>query len=161
MIKRPIFALCLIVTFICSEASCMRHSVHIKLSGPVELGPQLIELRGESPLKADKDLQWVQLELEDPFKDDIYQEGRGPDKGKGILLPNGDITNPEIEVVDERGTVYKLVHQGSRSGAPVYGAVDALSLPKDRRYTVVRLRSSIPIKCKAIYWFSESGKDWK
>jgi len=132
-----------------------------QVSGRVELGPEWIELREHSPLKADKDLQWVQLELDSPFQDDIYNEGRGPDKGKGILLPNGEVTNPEIELVDERGTVYKLVYHGSRSGAPVYGVSDARSLPRDHQYTVVRIRSSTPIKCKAVYWFSESSKDWK
>ena len=161
MLDKQTVAFFLLFTMLFWEASCLRHSSHIKLSGPLEVGDQWLELHTESPLRADKDFQWVQLELEPPFKDDMYNEGKGPDKGLGVLMPNGDVTNPEIELVVDRGTVYKLVYHGSRSGAPVYGTPESRSLPRDRPFQMVRIRSSNPFKCKAVYWFSESSKDWK
>jgi hypothetical protein len=158
---KQILAVCFLFTTLLSEVSCLRHSYEIKLSGPVDIGDQWVELRGDSPLKAEQDYQWVRLDLEQPLKDDTYNEGRGQNKGKGILMPDGDVINPEIELVDDHGSIYKLLYHGSRFGGPVYGLSNANALPRDRQYNMVRIRSTRPIKCKAVYWFCESSKDWK
>jgi hypothetical protein len=156
-----------IAVFFCAaamlmELSCIRDSYEVKLSGPVILNEQWIELRPESRLKPDKDFQWVMLQLEAPFKDDVLGEGKGPMSGKGVLTPDGETINPEVEVIDDNGNTYVFVWKGSRAGSPIYGyAPHADGLPKDRLYKTVRLRSPKPIKCKAVYWFCESAKDWK
>ncbi len=155
------FAVCLLLLILLGEISCLRHSYEVKLSGSLAIGEQWVELRPESRLKAEKDYQWVRLDLEPPLRDDTYNEGKGPEKGKGILMPGGEVVNPEIELVDEHENIYKLVYHGSRYGGPVYGLPDANALPRDREYKLVRIRSSKAIKCKAIYWFCESSKDWK
>lgn len=142
------------------EPSCLRDSYRVKLSGAVTLGDQWVEFRPKSPLKADKTFQWVLLDLEDPFKVDFYGEGKGPLKGKGILMPEGDVINPDVEVVDENGNTFTLVYGGSKGG-PIYGHPYPGELPRDREYKSVRIRSPRPIKCKAIYWFCDSSKDWK
>lgn len=152
--------------FLCSlmmltEVSCLRHSSEVKLSGPVTIGDQWVEFHPELALKAENDYQWVRLDLVLPLRDDLYNEGKGSNKGKGILTPDGDVINPEIELIDGHGQAYKLVYHGSRRGGPIYGYPDANALPRDREYRMVRIRSPRPIKCKAVYWFSESSKDWK
>jgi hypothetical protein len=113
-------------------------------------------------LRADKTFQWVQLVLQPPFKDDFDRQGIGPDKGKGILIPDGEVINPEIEIVDERGNTFSLTYGGA-SGVqlPNYALSYPRKLPQDRTYTLVRIRSSRPINCNAIYWYCESSKDWK
>jgi hypothetical protein len=127
----------------------------------VTLGDEWIELRPKSPLKAEKTFQWVLLELEPPFKGDLYKEGKGTNIGKGVLTPDGDVINPEIEVVDQYGTTFKLYWGGAFGLQPAYDVPYPNKLPRDREYTMVRIRSSKPIKCKAIFWFCESSKDWK
>jgi hypothetical protein len=134
----------------------------VQLSGPVTISSEWIELHPPSGLKAEKTFQWVQLELEPPFKDDFYGDGKGPNKGKGILMPDGEITNPEIEVIDQYGNVFKPIWGGSEGTEfPKYDLRYPDKLPTDREYKMVRLRSSRPIKCKAVYWYCESSKDWK
>ena len=155
---------CLVVTTM--QFSCLRDSYWVKLSGAVTITDQWIELQSQKPLRADKDLQYVVLDLEPPFKDDMLKEGRGPDKGLGILMPDGEVINPEVEIIDEYGNSFRLVYAGStgafRSNQDTkyaYPKVD--EFPRDRLYQKVRIRSRLPIKVTAIYWFCDSSKDWK
>ena len=144
------------------EPSCLSNSHEVKLSGPVEITDQWIELQAKPYLKADKDSEKVVLELELPYKADFYKEGKGPNAGKGILMPDGEVVNPEIQVIDQHGNIFNLVNNGSRRTFwPAYDLPYPNEWPRDREYKAVRIRSSRRIKCKAIYWFSESSKDLK
>jgi hypothetical protein len=144
------------------HASCLRDSYWVKLSGPVSVSSEWVEFRPQSPLKAEKTFQNVVLELEPPFKYDLMREGNVPDAGKGILMPGGEVVNPEIEVIDQYGNTFSLIWSGATGAAPspTYSLPYPNELPRDRVYTAVRLRSPKPIKCQAVYWFNESSKDW-
>jgi hypothetical protein len=149
------------------EPSCSRGSYELKLSGPVTIGDQWTELDLKPSIKTNKDLTMILLDLEPPFKNDFYNEGNGLNRGKGILTPEGEVVNPEIEVIDENGNTFNLVwsgsrgHYGGKSGAPAYDLPYPHKWPRDREFTKVRIRSGTRIKCKAIYWFFESTRDWK
>jgi hypothetical protein len=144
------------------QGSCMRDSYEVKLSGPIELTDQWTLLQPTPSLKTDKDSEKVVIELDSPYKNDFYKEGKGPSAGNGILMPDGEVTNPEIEVIDQYGNVFKLVYAGARRTFwPAYDLPYPNEWPRDREYKAVRIRSPRRIKCKAIYWFSESSKDLK
>jgi hypothetical protein len=152
--------LCIGVTFM--NVSCQRDSYEVKLSGPTTISDQWIELKPQTPLKAEKDFQNVVLDLETPFKFDFYRKGKGANKGGGILMPDGEVINPEIELVDQHGNIFKLQFAGARKTfSPMYSLRYPEALPRDREYKAVRIRSPRPIKAKKIYWFNESAKDWK
>lgn len=151
-------ALCAGVMMLMS--SCFGESYTVKLSGPVTIGDQWVTLSPAEPMKADKTYQWVLLSLEPPLKYDGAAEGSGPERGKGILMPNGQTINPEIEVVDQSGNTFKFIYRGAKGG-PIYGYSDPATLPRDREYKTVRIRSRQPIRCKAVYWYNESSNDWK
>jgi hypothetical protein len=153
--------LCVLLCLLC--VSCNKDSYQVKLSGPLVVGNDWVELHPEQPLKAEKTFQFVILDLEPPLKCDILGEGNGPDRGKGILMPDGGVINPEIEVIDQDGNAFSLVWRGARGGlsSPAYRLPYPNELPRDREYKAVRIRSPKPIKCKAIYWFCDSSKDWK
>ena len=145
-----------------TQSSCLRDSYEVKISGPVTIGSEWIEFRPEPLLRADKDFHVVRLDLEPPFKDDFYDQGNGSNKGAGILMPDGEVINPEIEIIDQSGNVYKLVYAGSRrTFSPIYNRPSPGEFPRDREYKTVRIRSPKQIKCKAIYWLCESNKDLK
>ena len=139
-------------------------SYWVKLSGALTISDQWIELQPQKPLKADKDLHYVVLDLEPPFTDDLLNKGQGPDKGRGVLMPDGEVINPEIEIFDEYGNSFKLTYHGStgafRSNQDTAYAYPKDEFPRDRVYKRVRIRSRRPIKVKAIYWFCDSSKDW-
>ena len=140
---------------------CQRNSYWVKVSAPVTIGAEWLEIQPNSPLRAEKDLQWVVLVLEFPFKYDHNPEGNGPERGKGILMPDGEVINPEIEIIDQNGNKFTLVWQGAREGSPAYSLRYPSELPRDREYKTIESWSPKPIKCKGIYWFCESIKDWK
>lgn len=158
---KPLLILCSVVTMF-TGPSCWRDPYEIKLAETVTIGEEWVELRPQPSLKAEKDLQMVVLELQPPLRDDFYKEGNGPNKGSGILMPDGDVINPEIQVIDQSGNVFNLVYAGSRRTTwPVYNLPHPNEWPRDRDYTTVRIRSPRPIKVKAIYWYCESAKDLK
>jgi hypothetical protein len=150
------------IAVVLTHSSCLRDSYYVKVSGPVTLNESWIELQPQPPLKVDKDSQMILLDLESPFKYDFYKEGREPNAGSGILMPDGEVINPEIEVIDQYGNRFNLVWSGARETfKPIYNLPYSDKWPQDREYKIVRIRSPRPIKCKAIYWFSESNKDMK
>src|SRR5262245_14747175 len=110
---KPVVALpCLLV--IAMQTSCLLHSKVVKISGPVTIDDQWTELRPSPPLKTEKDLQLLLLDLDPPFKDDLYTEGRGPDSGKGVLMPDGETINPVIELIDQYDKSFSLGYAGAR-----------------------------------------------
>ena len=159
---REVFCVGLWSIAIFTQSACVRDSHWVKISGPVSISGEWIELRPEEPLKAEKTFQRVVLDLEPPLKYDLMKEGNEPDAGKGILMPDGEVINPEIEVIDQYGNTFGLVWSGATGAAPspTYSLPRTNKLPRDREYKVIRLRSPKPIKCKAVYWFNESSKDW-
>ena len=166
------FSKTLFTTFLCaagllSQVCCLRDSYSVKLSGPITLGENWVEFNPKPALKPDKDWQEVGLELEQPFNDDFFNEGNGPNKGKGILMPDKDVINPEIEVVDQYGNAFTLVYVGAfvpgsgKGGTVRYARPYPDKFPADREYKTVRIRSPRPITLKAIYWLCQSRKDMK
>ena len=133
---------------------------HPGISAPVTIGEEWLELHPASPLKAEKTYQYVYLDLEPPLRDDLYNDGKEPNKGKGILMPDGDVINPKIEVIDQYGNAFDFVYAGSIGFKPTYKVPSPNELPRDREYKTVRIRSPRPIKVKAIFWFCDSSKDW-
>ena len=157
--------LCCAVVTMLMQLSCMRDSYLVKISDSVSIGDQWVEFRPDTALKADKDVQLLLLDLALPFKDDFYGEGKGVNRGKGILTVEGDVVNPDIQIIDQYGNPFVLVYSGSRGmlnskGSPVYGLRED-ELPRDREYTLIRMKSAKPIKCNAVYWFCESSRDLK
>lgn len=159
LLQKPL-AVLLFGAVMLMEPSCLRDSYQVKLAGTVTLESQWVEFRPKLALRADKTFAWVLLDLAAPLQDDAYGEGKGPLKGKGILMPDGEVINPDVEVIDQYGNTFQLVYSGAKGG-PIYGCPYPNKLPPDREYKSVRIRSPRPIKCKAIYWYCESSKDWK
>jgi hypothetical protein len=79
------------------------------------------EIHPEHSFAAQNDSQSLVLELEPPFSYDFYREGKAPNAGKGILMPDKEVINPEIQIVDEQGNSFDLVYSGARrSFCPAY-----------------------------------------
>jgi len=160
ILSGKLLVVCLSITAMVVESCCMHESYKVKLSDDFTASDQWVEFRPQSSLKADKTFQWVLLDLQAPFRDDIYSEGTGPLQGKGILMPDGQVINPDVELIDQYGNSFNLIYKGARGG-PIYGYLRPDQLPKDREYVAIRIRSPRPFKCKAIYWYCESSRDWK
>ena len=74
----------------------------------------------------------------------------------GVRLKDGTVLNPEIELVDEGGTIQTLRLGGTVS--KYY--IDAVFIPESgtdtfaagRKFAKIRIRSDIPFECKSVYW---------
>lgn len=112
------------------------------------------EIDTQNLIKIEKDNHFVSILLEPSF------EANTP-KG-GILIPSGEIVNPEIKLVDEDGNEYLLTYKGSRgkeNGKEIANYGYKGSLPIDKIYKKVLLRSDYPIKAKKILWSGYDAKD--
>jgi hypothetical protein len=85
---------------------------------------------------------------------------------EGLLLPDGSILAPEIQVVDQQGNIFelnKVLGLGPQSFGR--GMVDPETwknkLPRDRSYKAIRIRSNKSVKATRIYWQSYSFEDMK
>lgn len=97
-----------------------------ELIGPVTLGPEWLEIEPKPPLKPSHTIQSIAIVREDPFAPD-----------------------PEIQLVDQYGSLYYLTDRGSDYAGATF---TVLRLPRDRDYKTVRIRSATPIRCLKVVW---------
>ena len=118
-----------------------------EVASGVNISTDWIEITPKPPLKATKDVQDLII-LVDGFSRSIE------DVRNQIPLPDGTTANPEVELVDETGMSYQLHPSLLVSSGVGYTGHYAphSSLPQDRSYTKVRIRSDKPLRASKIFW---------
>ena len=100
-------------------------------------------------------LPFLSILLEPPF-----ELPRGESE---IRLPNGDMINPDIKMIDGDGNEYLLKYIGatySTEGEWVnYGYLNGKFLPTDKTYVAFQMRSDSPIKTRRIAWKGYDSRD--
>lgn len=101
---------------------------------------------------AAKQVQSINLRIDD-FRAD--RDANGSD----IKLPDGTVVEPEIELYDEFANKVDFRHSGfvRKTYDDVVFSPDS-ELPKDRRFTKLRIRSNVPFSCGEIYWMDHNLK---
>ena len=106
-----------------------------------------VEVTPQPPLKATKQEQYLII---------LVEGGHGSPEttGNQLPLPDGTVANPEVLIVDERGTEYRL-HPSLILSSGVgytghYG--ERSSLPQDTSYTKVRIRCDKAFRASRIIW---------
>jgi hypothetical protein len=115
-------------------------------------------IKPESPMKTRRDFQSVLLKIENSKHNDKFD----------IILPDGTIVNPEVEISDEYGNTYRLNSKSafannydseSKTFELSYaGFSKSGGLPEDRVYTEVRIRSDKPFVASKIIWHNYNLK---
>ena len=122
------------------------------IAGSTAITPQWWEIKPTPLLKTSGKTSLVILELEGDYTPDFQSQM--------LRFPDGTLGMPEVQLVDEHGSVFPLhflmVHHKDRSGSPVMGGAGfgAPDLPTDRSYGEVRVRSDKPMKCSSVIWRS-------
>lgn len=74
--------------------------------------------------------------------------------GSGLVLPDGSIVRPQVELVGKDGETYELdvpsLFLSSKGEILAYFSGD--DLPNDKTFTKVRIRSDKPVRCNRIFW---------
>jgi hypothetical protein len=74
--------------------------------------------------------------------------------GAGLVLPDGSIVRPQVELVSKDGTTYELNLPSlfiSNTGE-ILAYFSGDDLPKDKTYIKVRIRSDKAVRCNRVFW---------
>ena len=74
--------------------------------------------------------------------------------GLGLVLPDGSIVRPQIELVDKDGETYELNVPSlflSNTGE-ILAYFSGSDLPNGKTYIKVRIRSDSPVRCNRVFW---------
>lgn len=124
------------------------------VSGARVITPQWTEIDIINPLKVERQIQNIVIEVDPTIKSSLPAS-------MGLLLPDGKVVVPQIQLVDLDGKVYdlSLTHQSgplsfeSPSKAPwPTGFSTTQPLPRDKVFKAVRIRSDLTFRCARIYW---------
>lgn len=134
-----------------------------EISGAIVLSQDWIEIKPKVPLRMNRPVQEVVLELDKTIRVNL-------DGGAfQLMLPDGSYAMPEVQLIDQKGTVYALsVPSAAKSSQGQIwlrgfglGIEASRNLPKDTVFSTVRLRSDKPVPCSNIAWRTYDPKDLK
>lgn len=116
------------------------------IAGPTTIDSTWMEFEPEAPLKVERQIYQVALELDGSIK---KEPGAW-----GIMLPDGSIVKMEVQLVGDDGITYDL---DSPSFFFAYTGETLVKfsrrdLPRDRTFVKVRIRTDQPINCRRIFW---------
>jgi len=117
-----------------------------ELAGPTTTTSQWLEITPRSPLKVERQRHLVALELDKS----VHTE----DGGSGLVLPDGSVVRPQVELIDQDGESHELNVASlflSNQGE-ILAYFSANNLPEEKTYIKVRIRSTRPIHCNRIFW---------
>lgn len=117
-----------------------------ELAGPTTTTSQWLEIAPESPLRVERQRHMIALDLD---KSIHTEQG-----GSGLVLPDGSIVRPQVELVGKDGKTYELnvpsLFLSNTGEILAYFSKD--DLPNDKTYIKVRIRSDRPVPCNRIFW---------
>lgn len=122
-----------------------------EISGPVTLTSEWIEIVPEEPLRPEREVQKILLDFAQPYESDH-------DAWK-IRFPDGSLVAPEVQLIDKNGNVFTSSKVASLGQTGM--GLRMSSLPQDRVYLKLRLRSDKPIAISRIIWRCYDPRDRK
>jgi hypothetical protein len=117
------------------------------ITGPVTVSSDWLEIVPKKPLRVERQIQMIVLDLDESIKlerDDW-----------GLVLPDGSVVTPQVQLIGDDGTTYDLNHPSTwwnPSTRVTYAQFSLPDLPKDKAYRAVRIRSDKPVRCNRIFW---------
>jgi hypothetical protein len=163
-------AVCVTLPLIVSLAILSLFPKERQVCGEMTVGNEWVEIKPQPPLKASKRTQDLNLYVADKHTA-YWNKDDSTDDSDAMLSPDGSLIKPEVQLMDEYGTVYKL-HSVSFFGTEPGGTgldggmgfskdfdqyLDS-NFPQDRAYTTIRIRSAKPIHISKIVWECRTPK---
>jgi len=118
-----------------------------EIAGPTIVSSEWLEIVPKKPLKVERQIQMIVLDLDKSIT--LERDGAG------LVLPDGSVVTPEVQIIGDDGKTYSLNHPSSWSNpqtGTTYAEFSLPDLPKDRAYSKVRIRADKPVRCKRIFW---------
>jgi hypothetical protein len=143
--------LCLVILFGAACSILQRKAnpfLDREISGPVTISSEWMEITPQEPLKPEHEVNAVTLMFASEYIPD-YKEN-------GLRFSDGTVMVPEVQLIDQDGKVYALGIESMGPKGMGFAFFDPIShlesLPKDKVYRTVRIRSDKPIECSKLVW---------
>lgn len=136
----------------CTTINKWRSRTPVPVSGPIEVGPEWVEITPPNPLISRSGTnQQVELFFEQNFIDDW-----GGADYKTLKLKDGKMTKLEIFLYDDAGNEYELFINGGGESSVRFtynspARKEYENFP-NKEYIRLKVRSKTPIKVKRIEW---------
>ena len=135
-------------------------STRQEVASAVSISSEWTAIKPDTPMKIEKDFQSVLLRIEGT---------RQHSKKSELMLSDGTIINPEVEIFDENGNKYAMESKGAfvndyDDKSQTHAVVEATfslqpnELPTDRTYTEIRIRSDKSFTAKKVTWYNYNLK---
>lgn len=118
-----------------------------EIAGPTIIPSEWQKLVPKKPLRVERQIQMIVMDLDKSIKMESA--------GWGVVLPDGSVVEPEVELISDDGKTYELSHRSfswDPSTATTRAEFSLSDLPKDKAYREVRIRSDKTISVSRIYW---------
>jgi hypothetical protein len=167
-IKIAVLILGCLLVFTCIAAYAIAYVLQLpmhvdrRIANDIIVSDNWTELRSDSPMKVVHSFQSIDLRIEGAYV--AFKDGND-----NLYLPNGSIIKPKVEIGDSDGNWYEM-EGGSYTAQPRpdgseimdigiarFGTA-GMTLPKDRTYNVVRIRSDVTFTCKSVIWHNYNLK---
>jgi hypothetical protein len=138
--------------------------------GQITVSDEWVEIKPQPPLKASKRTQDLDLYVADEHTA-YWTADDSTDNSDAMRFPDGSLVRPEVQLIDEYGTVYELDRHSFFGRKPGGNGLDGgmgfskifdqsidSNFPKDRAYTTIRIRSPKPIHISKIVWECRTPK---
>ncbi len=161
-IRRAVFSLSILLLMFslsgCTTINKWRSRTPVPVSGPIEVGPEWVEIAPPNPLIS---REGTRQEILLFTKHDV--KGDWGDDLKTLKLKDGRDTRVEAFLYDEKGNEFELFINGD-VGEYVALALTPRNADKmvrfpNGQYTKLRIRSEIPIKVEKIEWGADYPTD--
>src|SRR5437016_5395801 len=71
------------------------------VAGPTTISSEWLEIVPKEPLRLERNLQQIVLDIEPPIRSSLPQS-------MGLLLPDDSVVVPQVQLIDDDGKVYDL-----------------------------------------------------
>lgn len=121
------------------------------------------EIRPAKPMTSSHQVQMIMVKVEGAkLPDAIDNQAANTTKldWNSLVLSDGKLATPELELVDEKGAAHRLhgsMEGGSGRGYSVESG-DRAASGTEQRYVALRIRSSVPFRAREIKWYTFDRK---
>ena len=119
--------------------------------GPLDLSSQWVQIRPDRPLQPLKEAQELILVVD---SSQLLSTNNSIDQ---VLLRDGSVVNPEIQLLDLDGNAFNAKVIKAPTPSRYENAIIGMS-PGERSYAQVRIRSDKPLHLSRVVWHCWNGK---
>jgi hypothetical protein len=118
------------------------------VTGQILISSEWTEIVPKKPFSVERQIQMIVLDLDKSIN--LQKDGWG------IVLADGSVVTPEVELIDQEGNTYPLDVPSAwfspSTGVKYREFSSKNELPSGKIFRAVRVRSEKPVRCNRVFW---------